>query len=187
MYRRDGMQDREMVERHVERAPWSPAQIVALVLGAAFTILGAMTLAKTGVHGGDQFLHQHVQVAGFHHTPLLGAIELAWGLLMVLAGAVPGAYRSMMTFLGVLALGFGIVTLIQPTSFHSYLGVHTGNGWLFLFSGVISLAAAMLSPVIYGRDRGVATRRYEAEDRAVDVRGGVVEEPVVRSRRVVRH
>jgi hypothetical protein len=130
------------------------------VIGALFTLLGAVTLARTGLSGS--FIEPHVTVIGLDHTALLGAIELAFGLLMVMAGAVPGAGRGTMTLLGGLALGFGIVILIEPTAFHRTLGVHAGNGWLYVLTGIVSLVAAMAAPVIFG-----SGSRYEGRDRDV--------------------
>lgn len=153
-------EETQVAETHVTSPAWSPAQIVAIVLGAMFTILGAVTLARTGLNGS--FLDPHVTVIGLDHTPLLGAIELVFGLLMVMAGAVPGAGRGTMTLLGGLALGFGIVILIEPSAFHRTLGVHAGNGWLYILTGVISLVSAMVAPVIFG-----SGSRYVGRDRDV--------------------
>src|SRR5207248_401239 len=86
-----------------------------LAPGILFVVLGVATLGQTGLHVHG-FAHTHVRVFGLHHTPLLGAGELGFGLLMLAAGAVPGAGRAVMAFLGVVALGAGLVVLIQPTS-----------------------------------------------------------------------
>jgi hypothetical protein len=147
--------------------PWSPAQFVALAFGALFLILGAATLATTGINA-DDFTSRHVSALGFHHTPLLGAIELGFGLLLIMAGAIPGAGRNTMVLLGALALGFGIVVLIQAPSLHDSLGVHEANGWLYIVTGVVNLAAAISAPVIFAgehhaietEDADVRTSRY---------------------------
>lgn len=159
MIEADRLSERQAVHRRVERAPWSPAQVVALAIGIVFAVLGAVALARTGIHT-DNLTAKHVAVAGFHHTAVLGIIELVFGLLMIAAGAIPGAGRGTMTFLGILALGFGIVVIVQATSFHRTLGVHPANGWLFVISGGLSLLAAMVSPVFFSHDRvGYAERR----------------------------
>src|SRR3954467_9345219 len=86
MIRRDEV---DVAERQVVMAPWSPAQLVALAFGIIFLVLGVAALAKTGLNA-NEFTGTHVSVIGFGHTPLLGAIELVFGLLMIMAGAVPG-------------------------------------------------------------------------------------------------
>src|SRR4051794_3760583 len=109
MFRRDEV---EVAEHRVMWAPWSPAQLVALAFGILFLVLGVATLAKTGLTA-NQFTDTHVNVLGFGHTGVLGIIELVFGLLMIMAGAVPGAGRGLMAFLGTVALGFGVVVLVQ--------------------------------------------------------------------------
>lgn len=141
-----------VAERRVVWAPWSPAQLVALVIGAFFIILGAVTLAKTGLNS-DGFTTTHVSALGFGHTPLLGVIDLVYGLLLVMAGAVPGAGRGTMAFLGVLALGFGVVVLSASGSLYDSLGVTDSSGWLYIIVGVVTLVAAFAAPVIFGSQR----------------------------------
>ena len=165
MFGNTRVRDEEVVDRRtVDRAPWSPAQIVALVIGLVFVIFGAIALGRGTFDTREAFLHQEFAVANFHHTTLLGAIELFFGLLMLLAAAVPGAARGLMTALGVLALAFGLVVLIEPPDeLHQYLGVHDRNAWLYVLTGAVSMIAAMASPVFFRRDRHfVARRRDEA-------------------------
>jgi hypothetical protein len=158
--------DTEVVHRSVARAPWSPAQVVALIVGAIFAILGGVALARTGVNFSN-IASTHTSVGGMHHTALLGLIELVLGLFLIGAGAIPGGARGAMTFFGVLTLGFGIVVMISTDSFsmHKWLGVHTGNGWFFVVMGAILLVTAMVSPVFFGSDRRAVARRTEVIER----------------------
>ncbi len=162
----DVVGDAEVVDRSVERAPWSPAQFIAIVIGAIFAILGGITLAKTGINFND-ISANHVEVAGIDHTALLGVIELALGLFLIGAGAVPGGARGAMTFFGVLMLGFGIVWMLTDTevSMHRWLGGGDEAGWLFAISGVILLVTAMVAPVIFGTDRQAVGRRTAIMER----------------------
>lgn len=152
-------------ERSVLFAPWSPAQLVALVFGILYLILGVAVLAKAGINANG-FTSTHVDVLGFGHTPMMGVIELAFGLLLIMAGAVPGAGRGLMAFLGALALGFGVVVLVQQAAMFDSFGVRDANGWLYTFSGIVTLVAAVAAPIFFtgGRsavayDRDVAVRR----------------------------
>jgi hypothetical protein len=155
--------DQQVAHRRVDWAPWSPAQFIALGIGALYIILGVGTLAQTGITASG-FLDQHVSVLGFHHTPLLGVVELVFGLLMVMAGAIPGAARGTMSFLGILALGAGIVFIIQPASLHGFLGVHTDNGWLYIVTGIVSLLTAMIAPIIMDNSRSSVARERNIVD-----------------------
>jgi predicted anti-sigma-YlaC factor YlaD len=157
------VRDEEVVDRRtVKRAPWSPAQLVALAIGIVFIVFGAIALGRGTFDTSEQFLHQEFAVADFHHTTLLGSIELGFGLLMLLAAVVPGAARGLMTVLAVLAFGFGLVVLIDPPAeLHQYLGVHDRNAWLYVLTGGVAMIAAMASPVIFNRDRRLVARRRD--------------------------
>jgi hypothetical protein len=148
----------------VVRAPWSPAQIVVLAIGSMLTLLGAVALARTGINFND-VTAQHVNVAGFHHTALLGLLEFGVGLFLIGVGAVPGAPRASMTFFGVLLLGFGIVVAASPVSFHAGLGTHSGHGFLYMISGVVLLVTAMVAPVFFDRDSRAYSRRSDVIER----------------------
>jgi hypothetical protein len=142
----------------VESAPWSPAQLLALGIGLFFALLGGVALARTGFNLND--VHDPHRVVGWgdwHHTPLLGAIELGFGVLMLLAAAVPGAGRAIMGFLSAVAVGFGIFIVADgmPARLHAWLGVHHANGWLYVVTGAIGLVGAMFSPVVWRRSRTV--------------------------------
>jgi len=152
--------DMVVAEQRVVSAPWSPAQLVALAFGALFLVLGAVTLAGTGLTA-DGFTSTHVTALGFQHTPLLGAIELVFGLLMIMAGAIPGAGRGTMAVLGTLALGFGVVILVQSGSLYDTLGVDAANGYLYLVTGIVTLVSAVAAPVIFSRERRAVA--YDSE------------------------
>jgi hypothetical protein len=144
----------------VERPPWSPAQFVALIVGAIFVIIGAVALAKTGVNFSD-VTSNHAEVAGIDHTPILATIELVLGLFLIGAGAIPGGARGGMTFFGVLLLGFGIVMILSDStpSFDRWMGGGSGAGWFYVITGVVLLLAAMVAPIIFGSDRRAVGRR----------------------------
>jgi uncharacterized membrane protein HdeD (DUF308 family) len=171
MWRRNG--NGEVVEQVEEYQPassaamWSPAQIVALIIGAASLIFGLIALANTGIHP-RALPGPRTEVAGFHHTQLLAYCEIVFGLLMVMAGAAPLAGRALMIPLCALALTFGIIVAIEaaPGTLHHWLSVHERNGWLFIAAGGLGLVAALFFPVFgtgYGRRRVVRERRYVDE------------------------
>jgi hypothetical protein len=145
--------DREVAERRVVWAPWSPAQLIALAFGIFLLILGAVTLSNTGIHG-DTLTATKVSSWGFGGTALL-----------ILAGAIPGAGRTTMALLGVIALGAGIAVLASQASLYDSFGVNDADGWLFLITGIVNLLAAMLAPVIFGADRRLIASDSEVVDR----------------------
>lgn len=159
----DVVADDAVAHRSVSRAPWSPAQFVALVIGLIFAVIGGVTLARTGIDF-TQLTEKHTTVMGMGMTPLMGMIDFVIGLLLIGAGAVPGAGRGTMTFFGVLMLGFGIIVAIQPSSFHDSLGFGSGGGWFFIVCGALLILSAMLAPVIFDSDRHAVARRSEYVD-----------------------
>lgn len=161
----NGYGDDVVAERPVRRVVrWSPAQMVAALIGAGYTVLGAFALSHTG------FDVNHVTtptayVWRWHHTPILGMIELAFGIVMLIAALRPGTAKGLMSLLSTAAIGFAIVALINafPHQIHHWLGVRRNNAWLYLGTGVIGLVASGVSPTFLGihRER-VRTRRVLA-------------------------
>jgi hypothetical protein len=130
---------------------WSPAQIIGLIIGIGFIVLGAAALAKTGFDT-SHVDRPHDVVWHFAHSPLLGVIEIAYGALLVIASVIPGAARTLMTFLGAIGVAFGIVVLVQsvPNTLNDWLAVTHRNGWLYLTAGGVVLLAGIFSPVFGG-------------------------------------
>ena len=126
-------------------------------------VLGIAAVAKTGFHTSHIYTPERV-VWHFAHTPLLGAIEIGFGALLILASVVPGGVRSLMAFLGVVALVFGLVVVLDAwrSDLHSWLAVTHRNGWLDIIAGSVVILAAMLSPVVFPERR----RRVRRVERA---------------------
>jgi hypothetical protein len=145
---------------------WSPAQIIGLIVGIGFIVLGVATLAKTGFDT-SHLDRPHDVVWHFAHSPLLGVIEAAYGVLLVIASVVPGASRALMALLGAIGVAFGLVVLIvtEPNKLNDWLAVTHRNGWLYLIAGGVVLLAAIFSPVFGGGYR----RKHTSPNREVVV------------------
>ncbi len=135
----------------VERRPirlWSPAQLIALVLGAAAIVLGVIALARTGVDF-SHLTQSHEMVFGLGHTPLLGLAELGFGFLLVLAALFPIVGRNLMTLVGAATLGLGIVVVggWWSPKLLSWLGAGDRDGWLFIAAGGFVLLTSFFTPV----------------------------------------
>ena len=158
----DAVAEGEVVHRDtaVERPPWSPAQLVAVILGIVFLIVGGISLARTGVDTNNMNAH-FTNTPLWHHTAWLAIGEIVFGLMMLGAGVVPGGARGLMTFLGMVGLAFGIAVLVAPNTLHQYFGAHSGTGWAYIVVGAISLVAASVSPVFFTGDRMAYGRRRE--------------------------
>ena len=139
---------------------WSPAQLVAILMGVASVVFGVLALTKTGLDLGH-VKTPHDTFAGFHHTPFLGLAEIAFGVLLVLSGLRPVAGRSLMTLLGAAAAALGAILIFDfwNETLHEWLGTHDRNGYLFIAVGAVLLAAAFLMPVAGGSTRTVVRER----------------------------
>ena len=151
----------------VSRDPWSPAQIVAMAIGAAFLLLGVVALIRAA-SGGGGFTDAEITVAGFHHTGMLGLIEFFFGLSLMGIAAVPGGGRPVMGFLGSMLVALGLVVAVAPDGLHAALAVHGGHAVLYLLAGIALIVAATTAPLFLP-----GTRRR------------VVEEPVIERREII--
>ncbi len=148
-------------ERTVRRVTTtvSAAQIIGLIVGIGYTTLGIAAVVRTGFDTSHIYT-PHLLVWHLAHSPLLGAIEIAFGVLMILASVVDS--RSAVAFLGTIAFIFGIVVLTIPTPnrLNHWLAVTHRNGWVLLISGAVVALSALLLPTLGGT-------RTETHQRAV--------------------
>jgi len=147
--RRQGEQLRrdDVVREPIRTRTWSPAQVVAIVVGVGFIGLGIAALRKTGF-SIDHLTGPTDDVFGFRHTPLLGAAEVGFGALLLFTGIVAGGLRSLMALLGLLAAALGVllVTDVAPHRLHHWLGVGHPYGWMAIVVGGVMFLAALVAP-----------------------------------------
>jgi hypothetical protein len=145
---RDAVTDRRTIV--TDAHPWSPLQIVGLVIGIGYVVLGIAALVRTGFDTSNIY-RPHDVVWKLPHSPLLAVIEIGFGVLVILGSVVPPGLRSLLGLLGAGALAFGIVVVIEtvPNRLNDWLAVTHRSGWLFVISGGVLLVAAIVSPVFY--------------------------------------
>lgn len=152
----------------VETGPsWTPAQILALVLGVVFVVLGGVALLRTGI--GTNVFEPTATVAGLAYTPLLGMIEVVFGLILLAAGAFPGASDAVV-FLGVLALAFGLLLVIEPGAFQESLAAGEAHGWFYVVCGGLAAATGLLTPTIMRRWAAASGPGTRVADRRTEER-----------------
>ena len=143
---------RRRADEDVVRRPlvhWSPAQLVALGIGVGSIVLGVYALTRTGLSTSHLY-EPHRSVWRLEHTPLLGVLEVAFGVLLALTAFAPIAGRAPMALLSACAVAFGVIILadVWPARLAHWLGVHHRHGWLYVIAGGIALLAAIVSPVV---------------------------------------
>lgn len=143
------VEERDTTGAHM--ALWSPAQIIGLIVGIGFVVLGVASVVRTGFDTSHIYT-PHDVVWHLPQSPLFAVIEIGYGVLMILASVVPGGSRWLMGLLGAIALAFGLVIVVgtTPSRLNHWLAVTHRNGWLFVVVGAVVLLAAILSPVFGG-------------------------------------
>lgn len=125
------------------------SRVVTLLAGAYFVVLGALVLLDTGLSGfpdlplSDTF--------GFTQTPLLGAADVAVGLLL-LAGA-SGWERSITTFVSAVMTIGGLIILFGVDRLPAALVTNTGYGAMLLIVGSALLLIATVIPAVRSQRR----------------------------------
>src|SRR3954447_5658833 len=128
---------------YAEGPAWSPAQIIGLIIGIGFVVLGVVAVNKTGFNT-DHIYTPHDDVWRFPHSPLLAVCEIGFGVLVILASVVPGGARFALAFLGAVALVFGIIVLANgwQDNLNHWLAATHRTGWLFTIVGAVLILAA---------------------------------------------
>ena len=163
--------DEGVVDQHETRSramAWSPAQIIALMIGGAAIVFGVVALARTGLNT-DHWTTPVASVLGVEHTPVLALIEIGFGVLMVFSAMGPGG-RPVMALLSAIALAFGILVVADAwsSSFARWFAVSDINGWLYVVVGAVGIVSATMMPTVYGHERRtVRDRRHVGRAHAV--------------------
>ena len=144
-----GTSERELVYR----VRWNMTQVLLIATGIFLTSLGGIALARAGALGIIDATTPDVAVGPWHRTPLMAAIELGIGLVLVVSAAQRVAPRALYRSAGALALAFGIVLIAQPATFDSVLGASRDTGWLYTTIGVGLLALGFGAPLVFERER----------------------------------
>ena len=132
---------------------WDLPALLAAATGVALVVVGVLALVRAGVDG--TWYRPIVEVAGIRHTPLLGAIEIGVGVLLVLA-AMAGA-RVLAALVALAAGVAALVVAIEPVAVDRELAIETG--WAVALA--VALLAVGLLILALGRDGERRERRVE--------------------------
>ena len=129
---------------------WSPAQIVAGLVGLFLTVMGGVALART--LPADSLTGPTAEVFGVEHTALMGIIAIIVGLFFLSQAASPFAVQRGMIGLGVVALAFGLIVIIEPQAFDGALGIGQTGGWVYTVIGLVSVITGIVAPTVTSRE-----------------------------------
>jgi hypothetical protein len=164
--RPDHVERAEVAEGDLAKYRWSPGSALVVLAGAALAVLGIVALIRTEI---DSTWYQPVEeVAGIDHTPLLAAIEVGVGVLLVVLGI---AGRWILTALVcVLAAIAAAVAAVDPAEVQRELSIE--RWWaITLAVGAAVLAVASMMPrtarTVERRQPAIGRRVYGRRHRAV--------------------
>jgi len=127
------------------RFVFSPGQIIAGILGVVVAVIGIIAISRGGID--DSLNVPVVSVAGTDQSAMLGLMEFAAGLLLVL-GALSHATRWLIGFVGVIMIVGGVVLGAASADILHDIGTSQGTGWAIMVGGIIAVFAASLGVFI---------------------------------------
>lgn len=126
---------------------FTPAALVAAIVAIGLLVLGGITAARAGV---DSTLDEPVvTVAGFTATALLGLIEIAFGLLLLIAALAQA--RSVILFLGITGGVMALVAVFQPSVGEGSLALERGFAVFFAIVMAVIILTSLL-PTLTSRN-----------------------------------
>lgn len=147
------------------RHPWSPAQLLAGLIGLFMTVLGGVALAR--LLPTDSLTGETTTVIGMGFTVVMAVITLLLGFVFLGGAGRPASARQGMISLGVALLAFGLVTFIEPDALAGALGVNQTSGVVYAVVGLIAAIAGITSPTL--TSRRAVEERVEADDQVIHV------------------
>lgn len=126
------------------RTSWfTPAAAIAGITAIALLLLGGITAARAGI---DSSLDEPVvEVAGYTATALLGLIEIAFGLTLLIAALTRS--RQAILFLAIAGGVVALVAVFQPSAGEGSLAVERGFAVVAAVVMGVIVAAALLPTV----------------------------------------
>ena len=144
---RDGVRDDTMDERRayprqeLVQYKWSPANVLVVLAGVALAALGILALIRTEIN--ETWYTPVETVARINHTPLLGAIEVGVGALLVILGLL--GVRTLTAFVCLAGAVAAAVAAMDPARFETELAIE--RWWaIALAAGGAALAVLLMLP-----------------------------------------
>jgi len=120
----------------------APDSIIVGLIGLALLVIGLIAVARAGLDGPmDQPV---VEVLGFTHTALLGIIEAALGLCLLICAAATS--RAGAIFFGLVLAVAGVVGAVQTSTFRRTLALESSFAWIAAAAGGVVVLVSLLIP-----------------------------------------
>jgi hypothetical protein len=126
----------EVVQHH-----WSPANVFVVLAGVALAALGIVALIRTQIN--ETWYTPVETVARINHTPLLAALEVGAGALLIILGLL--GIRTLTAFVCLAGAVAAAVAAMDPTRFETELAIE--RWWaIALAAGGAALAVLLMLP-----------------------------------------
>jgi hypothetical protein len=149
---------RDYPRQEMVQYKWSPANVIVVLAGVALAALGIVALIRTEIN--ETWYTPVVTVARINHTPLLGAIEVGVGALLVILGLL--GVRMLTAFVCLAGAVAAAVAAMDPARFETELAIE--RWWaIALAAGGAALAILLMLPrpmVTVDRARRGVRRRH---------------------------
>jgi hypothetical protein len=129
-------------ESEVVTEQWSFADAVVALIGAGLALVGALVLVRTGI---DASWYRPVEtVADADHTPLLGALEVGAGVLLMLAAA--SRSRALPALTGLAIAVAGGLAAIENAEVSRELAIEESWAWMLAGVGLVVTIVSLAPP-----------------------------------------
>ena len=129
-------------EREVVVDQWSFADAVVAIIGAGLALVGALVLVRTGIDASWYRPIEHV--ADARHTPLLGAIEVGAGVLLMLTAAARS--RALPALSGLAIAVAAALAAIENAEVSRELAIEENWAWMLAGVGLLVTVVSLVPP-----------------------------------------
>lgn len=150
---------REPVVQH----KWSPAMALAVLAGAALAAFGIVVLIRTQVN--ETWYTPVEAVARIDHTPLLGALEVGVGALLVILALL--GFRRLTAFACIAGAVAAAVAAIDPSRFATELAIERWWAVALAAAGATLALVLMVPPAVEAVEPAPSARRRRGYRRRV--------------------
>jgi hypothetical protein len=121
---------------------WPIASVTAVVAGAALAVIGIVALIRADVN--ETWFEPQVEVLQADHTPLLGALEIGAGVLLLVLGLAGS--RLLVAVAGIAGALVSTAAAVEPEELARELAIESWWAWTLAGAGVALTLLALYEP-----------------------------------------